>query len=90
MIDESIEEGDFIRIPQNAMLYSFDENQVVKVFYNTEKPMAAIYLREKYIAGSDMVELLMDDNIWYTIPENIYKWREYAYKNDRSVFNTQY
>ena len=90
MLDDTIEEGDMVRIPQNAMLYSFDENEVVKVFFNTQKPMAAIYLRANYIAGADMVELLMDDNLWYTIPENIYKWREYAYKNDRSISNAEH
>lgn len=89
-MDDGIEEGDFIRIPQNAMLYCFDENEVVNIFFNTEKPMAAIYLRNKFIGGMDMVELLMDDNIWHTVPDNIYKWREYAYKNDRSISNAEH
>ena len=89
-MDSNIEKGDFIRVPQNAMLYSYDDNELIKVFYTTEKPMAAIYLGEKDIAGSNMIELLMDENLWYTVPENIYKWREYAYKNDRSIFNAEH
>lgn len=89
-MDSNIEKGDFIRVPQNAMLYSYDDNELIKVFYTTEKPMAAIYLGQKDIAGSNMIELLMDENLWYTVPENIYKWREYAYKNDRSISNAEH
>lgn len=82
---DRIEEGDFVRVPQKVTLMQFDDWGSIKSYYLTARPLAAIYLGEEKINGEDKRKLLIENELWYALPEDIQTWREYANKNDRSI-----
>lgn len=77
-----INAGDIVKIPQNVLLISIDLNDSTDAYYKVEKPMAAIYLGDKYYNGKCLKELLLDSEIWYAEQDDIFLWREHASKND--------
>lgn len=80
-----INEGDLVKIPQNVLLYSYDEKEELKAYWSCPKPLAAVYLERKMVAGRELAELLLDNELWFTEPENLHQWREYASQTDRSI-----
>lgn len=78
-----INEGDIIRIPQMATLISFNYNDdPTKTTKNLGKPLAAVFLGIKTLHNAEYAEILLDNEIWFTEPDNIQQWREHVSKND--------
>jgi hypothetical protein len=83
-MDNTIKAGDIVKVPQNVFLVSLDKNDYPEAYYKIDKPVAAIYLGEKYAAYGNrpLKELLLDNQIWYAQEDEIFLWREHASKND--------
>lgn len=80
-----IRQGDIIRLPQKVVLFSYDDDGNMKGIWTCPKPLAAVYLETKMLSGTELAALLLDNELWYTEPENLHQWREHASQINRSV-----
>ena len=82
-MSEEINEGDLVRIPQMATLIAFNmDEDPTRTTKNLGKPLAAVFLGIKTIHHAEYAEILLDNEIWFTEPDNIQIWRDHASKND--------
>lgn len=73
-----INQGDIVKIPQKVLLYNYGDLGVIKGIWTCPKPLAAVFVDLVKVNNLEVAELLIDNELWYTEPENLHQWREYA------------
>ena len=87
-MEQRIQKGDIVRIPQNVTLYHFSDGrdlQTVEEFFVVQKPMAAVYVDDHIRNGFKYKEVLVDNATWYAEEADIHEWRKNASKPDGSI-----
>lgn len=72
-----INQGDIVKIPQKVVLYNYDDLSITAI-WTCPKPLAAVFIELVNKSNKELAELLIDNELWYTEPENLHQWREYA------------